>query len=180
MTNHNFTCPHCDGQIKVIPQKSAPNRKTKTFESVTVTNDNSNGFWRGVWSTLRGYDYVRPSRIRNQERNDSLKNHTLTIETINTVGKTMTIAELDERIKIDDLHKVAIFCVTKKYDWTRSNLRRHTGLRINKIRIIQEEFKRLGYLTVSENNRSSLTSRGRLTLRGILSMFDPPTHDDPI
>jgi len=171
---HQFDCPHCGNSIGAVPRKKseAKTRLSGNFEHSVATIPPKGRVSKLLW-------FMRGNKFTPEPTRPAWGDMTLTVETFNHADQQVTLQGVDGRIKLIELFDLAVMIITNDHSWTRSNIRKHTRLTVDKIRTIQEEFKRLGYLEVSSNNRSSLTTSGKLLLRGVLSMSDPPTAHPP-
>lgn len=165
MANNHFTCPHCGGQVKTIPiGKPASISKRNIFEH-TIPQAAHRGLIKGLWfHVFKRVPIAHPPSV--PRTNDM----TLQIETWNHTERKVNFDHLDTRITVGIARDIAHMIIDLGEDWTRGNLVRHTCLSENKTRVVVSEFKRLGYIEVSDNNRTIVTSQGRRFLRGVLSL----------
>ena len=166
-----FCCPNCGQNLKVIPQRGVgSNSSSREFESVSkrISFARPESVPRGWLSSLlwffRGgkvdYSPARPGSV------------TVRVETWNHADNQVKFDDMDSRVTFSIVQDVARM-IERGHDWTRDNLVRHTSLSENKTRVIVREFKRLGYIEVTPNNRTVVTSQGRRFLRGVLAMSPP-------
>jgi len=168
MTTNEFYCPHCHHAISGFPPKRKQPNNKHTMQSVASFHPPKFGPWRLLW-------FLRHKRDVLPVQRPEWQNTTLTVEVIDQPAQVMTITDLDERLVVGDILQVATMVMLNDYAWTRANLKRHTNLTLPKIAVLQYEFKRLEYLTVTKNNRSILSTSGKRVLRSILRM----AHDLP-
>ena len=86
-------------------------------------------------------------------------------------NKHVLLDELDNRITLDDLRRVAKVVITDGVGWSRANLTGAAGLSQNKFHIITGEFERLNYIIQTANNRHILTTRAKAFLRKVLLAY---------
>ena len=102
-------------------------------------------------------------RIPNQPRPTDM---TIQIEVWDRPEGKVTLDHMDTRVTVGIVQDIARM-VENGHEWTRANLVRHTTLRENSVRVVVFEFKRLGYLEVTKNNRSIVTPQGLRFLRNV-------------
>ena len=92
---------------------------------------------------------------------------TVRVEEWDHQSQVIRLKDFDERITFNIVTQIAQM-IAGGHDWTRGNLVKYTSMSENRTRLYVDEFKRLGYLEVSANNRSTVTHSGRLFLRGVM------------
>lgn len=159
-------CPHCGGPItyKVIFTKTPIRKlnKTKGFESIQSLNTSMLGsFWQQV---IRNQG---PKLFRKKEQNS----RRIVIEQWSQDRKQLKIHDLHEKIDFNICYQLAEMIIIQNMHWTRHNIARWTDLSLDAVsNYLVPEFKRLGYIEVSGNNKTEVTHAGLMFLRGILRM----------
>lgn len=158
-----FRCPHCGVSLKVIPMARARANgfNNTAMSDITVSSSPPRGlltsllwFLSGNRPTATG-PALSPNPVIRVEHWSEDKRHAL-------------LDQLDSRISIDELYRVAIQIVVMGKLWSRPNLCKSARLSQNKYHIITDEFKRLNYLHVTKSNRSVLTPRAKGFLKSVV------------
>jgi len=159
-------CPHCGGSLtyKTIFTKT-PIRKLKNnkgFESVQPLKTSFLGsFWQQI---VKGQS---PNLIKRKKNG----NKQVVIEQWSQDKKSLKIHDLHEKIDIEICHQLANMIIGENINWTRHNIAKWTDLSLDAVsNYLVPEFKRLGYISVSGNNKTEITHAGLTFLRGILRM----------
>jgi len=159
----NFTCPHCKGTIKCIPQGrgglGVASPRSSQFENVAQFTPPNNPV-KKLWWFMKGNKAYIPSEPRPNDV-------TIQIEVWDKGRNIVTFDHMDKRIKLYVVQDIARM-IKSGHEWSKPNLVRFSPLSENATRIYFSEFRRLGYLEVSENNRSTITPGGTRFLRRTL------------
>ena len=162
MAKAQFTCPHCNQQVKVIPLAAA---SRSAFESLVSSGrmslDPPAGRLRSLFWFLRG-------GIHNAMEEPERELITIRVEQITDDGRHWLLDELDERISLDELTRVASLIIEDGLVWSRPNLTKYAGVSQSKFHLITDEFRRLNFLVVTKANRSVLSLRAFAFLRQVL------------
>lgn len=158
----HFTCPHCKGQIKVIPQGKA--RIQRTFESVAPSLP-PQGTLRSLFWFLRGN---KPETRNGHSQAVGQQTVTIKLESWTEDRRHVLLDQFSDDITLDDLRLAADLIIRLGQSWSRPNFCRKGEFTQSQFHKLTDEFKRLNLLHVTPANRSILTPRAYALLRAAL------------
>jgi len=158
MDKTHFTCPHCHGQIKVIPQRASSIERT--FEHA-APGQAPRGYIRSLFWFLRGNQPQAdlPSPAQQQVL--------IKIEGWSDDHRAAFFGEFQG--SVDDL-KLAARLVIGGVDWSRPNFCKR-GFSQTRYHNLTDELRRLNMLHVTAANKTILTPRAYALLRAVLRLI---------
>jgi len=156
MDKTHFTCPHCHGQIKVIPQRSATATIARTLEHVAPAAPR--GYVRSLFWFLRGNKPVENTP------SPGAREIVLRIEGWSDDRSQAWFGEF--RGNVEDL-KLAARLHLAGVNWSRPQFCKY-GFSQDRYNQLTDQLKRLNMCHVTSANKTILTPRAYALLRAVL------------